>query len=133
MYSKYIENFLIFIKDVQVDYNVNIEEENRNNDETQDLLHTLELTNLTYHQKAKIANKLIEVRQERRDFKNKELIITPIVEWINDNQDVIKKLQKLLGEVRKIESKCDNSSYLYKTDIAKELLNIEEDLIEHQE
>ena len=64
--SKQIEGFLDFLREAKTDYNIAVSSEKEANDATQDLLHSLELYENTYHEYARTAKKLAQVRQERR-------------------------------------------------------------------
>ena len=119
MYSERIEDFLQFLRDAVSNHQMDIEDENKTNTKTQDLLHCLELEKNSYYDIAKIAKTLVEVRQERRGYKTDRECLEPIVDWVNENQSTLRQLEKLLGEVRKIERRNENRSYFYRTDIVQ--------------
>jgi len=123
MYSSNIENFLDFLKEVQQDYNIALSIEEETNAETQDLLHNLELNQNSYHDMAKAAKVLKEVRQKRRQAKDIQLRSVCIINWIEDNNKIIKGIERLLGDVRKAEKIIENRGYLPKTDIVESRLN----------
>ena len=86
-------------------------------DETQDLLHSLELDEtLTYYQKADLAKRISSIRKSRRVAKNTAWVSEPIVKWAEDNATAIKAMEKLLGEVRKIEQSQENRVYVPKSE-----------------
>lgn len=85
--------------------------------ETQDILHKLELGNNSYHETAGLAKLLRTVRQERREAKDNALMTAPVVDWVEENERVIKSLERLLGAVRKAEKSTEGRYYNPKTDI----------------
>lgn len=89
------------------------------NAQTQDILHALELEDRGYHDMAKLAAKLKEVRQQRRKSKDLQEILTPVVNWIEDNRAVIKSIERLLGDVRKIEKRSNTRIYTPRTEITE--------------
>lgn len=114
MYSEGISNFLEFLRNCTSQYNIAFQEEIEQEKLTQDLLHKLELENLTYHEQARIAKKLVEVRRDRRKAKDVVMATEPIVEWLGDveNEKYRKSLERLLGEVKKIEKKKVYRAYV---------------------
>ena len=125
-YSKVIEEFLNGLRDAEREYNWALEEEKNKNAETQDLLHRIELENDSYHDRARIAKALKNVRQERRRAKDTGTKTEAIVKWCEENSGVIRSIEKLLGEVRKAERSTENRSYIPKTDIVESTLGITE-------
>lgn len=121
-YSEYIENFLGSLRAVQQEYSVAITAEREANDATQDILHRIELGENSYHDLAKLAKALREVRQERRRAKDVQQELQPIAEWIENNFKVIKALERLLGDVRKSEKSTEGRYYNQKTDIVAKAL-----------
>lgn len=124
-YSKVIEEFLNGLREAEREYNWALEEEKNKNAETQDLLHRIELENDSYHDRARIAKALKNVRQERRRAKDTGTKTEAIVKWCEENSGVIRSIEKLLGEVRKAERSTENRSYIPKTDIVESTLGME--------
>lgn len=116
-YSLGLENFLQFLKNAREVYNISKLKENDTDNETQDILHKLELDDNSYHETAGLAKLLRTVRQERRKAKDNVLITAPIIEWVEENERVIKSLERLLGAVRKAEKSTEGRYYNPKTDI----------------
>lgn len=116
-YSEQIQEFLNFLRDCQQEYNIAVSKENDANDETQDLLHCLELHENGYHNLARISKTLQKVRQERREAKDREQQLQPIVEWASQSNKTIKELERLLGAVRKVEKSTEGRRYTPKTTI----------------
>ena len=88
--------------------------------ETQDILHSLELEKHSYHEMAALSRKLAEVRQNRRQHKDNAAQLAPVVEWARGNIEVVRGLQRLLGDVRKAERSTQNRFYTPRTNVLKE-------------
>ena len=116
-YSEQIQEFLTFLRNCQQEYNIAVSQENDANNETQDLLHCLELHKNGYHDMARISKTLRKVRQERREAKDRERQLQPIVDWLSQNKKTINELERLLGEVRKAEKSTESRIYTPKTSI----------------
>lgn len=115
--SNGIEAFLNYIRETEQLYRISVANEQEANDATQDILHSLELEDHDYHNSARLARKLKEVRQARRAAKDLMAQTLPVVEWAEENQQTIKALERLLGEVRKTEKNAGNRIYTPKTTI----------------
>ena len=116
-YSEHLSAFLDFLRDCKTEYNISETQEKDANEETQDLLHCLELHENNYHEMAKISKAIRKVRQERREAKDRERKLQPIVEWTNSNQKTIHELERLLGAVRAQEANASGRLYTPRTDI----------------
>lgn len=113
--SLYIENFLNFLRNCESEYGMAQADEKESNDETQDILHSLELEKHEYKEYAKLGKELKAIRQYRRKAKDTIELTWPIVEWIEQHKSEIKSLENLLGVVRKAEKKMDNRIYIPKS------------------
>lgn len=91
--------------------------------ETQDILHKLELEDVSYHDTAKLGKALMKVRENRRKAKDSVELNAPLVEWIQSHSDALKSLQKVLGETRKIEEKQRRRMYVPRTKIVEEVIH----------
>lgn len=114
--SKYLSEFLNFISEVQSCY-IFCEEEMKKQDKlTQDYLHSLELDNLRYKERSKIATRLSTNRKDRRYYKDRIEELAPIIDFFSKpgNQKVINDLKQLLGVVRKEENYHKNRIYIPK-------------------
>lgn len=120
--SEPVEGFLNFLREAQQEYNIASAQEADANDATQDLLHSLELDRNGYHDCAKISIALRQVRQERREAKDRVQQLKPIMDWIGQNTKTIRELERLLGDVRKAERGMEGRFYNHKTDILKQTL-----------
>lgn len=83
---------------------------------TQDYLHSLELDELKYEERNKIATQLAINRKDRRYFKDKVEEYEPIINFFSESQNkaLLNKLQNILGKVRKIENYHKNRFYVPK-------------------
>lgn len=115
-----LQNFLSLLRADDELFRIAQDDEQRANEETQDILHSLELDKHTYHEKAKLAIKLEDVRQRRRTAKETQETLSPIVEWALQNRPIIKGLEKVLGEMRKAESRQEHRMYSPRTDVLEE-------------
>lgn len=88
------------------------------NNTTQDILHDLELGDLNYKERAKVATKLAGVRRERRIEKDTVEELEDFVNWYTDpvTKRVLDQLRNVLGKVRKQEEYHENRSYKKKGD-----------------
>ena len=116
-YSKYIENFLNFIRDSELIYKEAYEKVHEMDKLTQDYLHDIELGGFDYKGRAKIATKLKDARQIRRVNKDITIPLEPLRDWVNTHKSTINELQQLLGQIRKEEKNLVNRKYFRKVDI----------------
>ncbi len=127
--SEYISNFLKFIRESKTNYQIASEQEIHANNETQDILHRMELKSDSYHDiyhdMVKMAKRLKQVRQKRREAKNIKEVTEPILKWANEYEKVIRTLEIILGDVRKMEERIKNKCYIEKTDVLKEVFEEE--------
>lgn len=121
-YSESLESFLDFIREAQEKYNIAVLSEKEADDETQDILHSLELSENKYHDCARLSLALVKVRQERREAKDTRQQLQPIIDWAGQNGKTIRNLEQLLGAIRRAEKNLDNRFYRPKTDIVERTL-----------
>lgn len=122
MVSKNIEAFLNFYKTAHADY-VYAQEQLKNcQDYTQDILHSLELDNLSYSERCKLMTKLTACRKDRRYWKDQVEELEPLISVFNTsdtskkqdterNAKVLNLLREALGATRKQESYHKNRKY----------------------
>lgn len=112
--SEYISDYLAFVEATRIDYWYCVEAMKKEENKTQDYLHKLELEDLTYHERSRVAAELIENRKARRNYKDAVEELEPIIKFFEDpqNSNVIKRLTQLLGQVRKVEAKHQNRFYI---------------------
>ncbi len=111
--SESLADFLSSMDRARREYEWSMTEMKRMDDLTQDYLHALELENMGYKERAKVATKLAECRKKRREYKNTITILEPIISVLNDDRgkQTIKMLRETLGKIRKIESNMEVRRY----------------------
>lgn len=121
--SEYISEFLDFISGVQTSYNDCHEEMKKQEKLTQDYLHSLELDDLKYEERNRVATKLAMNRKDRRYFKDRVEEYEPIVKFLSEqnNMRVINQLKQVLGEVRRQENYHKDRFYIPKVLKEKEI------------
>ena len=119
--SENVSDFLDFLRESEQLARISKENEQEANDSTQDVLHKLEIQPVSYHEAARLARKLAEVRQSRRMAKDIYNTVSLIVQWAEENKNVVKSLERLLGDVRKAEKFMQNRTYTPKTGVLKEV------------
>lgn len=119
--SENVSDFLDFLRESEQLARISEENEQEANDSTQDILHKLEIQPVSYHEAARLARKLAEVRQSRRMAKDIYNTVSLIVQWAEENKNVVKSLERLLGDVRKAEKFMRNRTYTPKTVVLKEV------------
>lgn len=120
MVSHGIKIFLNYLRETEQQFCMAEQTEQEANDATQDILHWFELYDFRGLEAVKMAHKLREIRHQRREAKDLEYVTSPLIEWINGNQSIVKGLERVLGEVRKRERKTENRTYTPKTSILQE-------------
>lgn len=133
MYSEFIEDFLKFLRSAEETYNINLSLEKEKDDETQDLLHELELGDLMEADYELLSKAAQQTRQERRVAKDTVAQLSPVVEWIKKNRKTIQEWDQVLGKVRKAEESRKNRYYRKRTDIIQRILGEERMLPEPAE
>lgn len=123
--SDNINDFLSYMRCITERYNIAVENESIATDATQDILHRLELHDDTYHARAKLANRLSDIRKARRESKDEMELLEPVIAWIEDNSRFIDSLNALLGDVRRVERKHANRAYLNRTDVIDDIISTE--------
>lgn len=121
--AKELEDTINFFTQTTEDFQNNIKNESLHDYETQDILHKLELEDVPYHDTAKLGKALTKVRENRRKAKDSVELNAPLVEWIQSHSDALKSLQKVLGEIRKIEDKQRRRMYVPRTKIVEEVIH----------
>ena len=86
-------------------------------EQTQDILHRLELYADDYHETARLAKLLRQVRQSRRKAKESFERLNPVSTWARENQAVVKRLEQLLGTVRKAEERQQKRLWMPRTEV----------------
>lgn len=102
--AKELEDTINFFTQTTEDFQNNIKNESLHDYETQDILHKLELEDVSYHDTAKLGKALTKVRKNRRKAKDSVELNAPLVEWIQSHSDVLKSLQKFLEKPEKLRT-----------------------------
>lgn len=126
MTSKDISNFLDTIRDVRLSYQSHVDEKRKSEEETQDILHTLELRKNSAVELTRLMVKLRNVRRCRRYHKEQIEIMQPVYDWAKKNKPALDDLQKVLGDTRKIEKDFDGRIYFLRTSVVKDSIGIED-------
>ena len=115
-FSTHISSFCNTVSDAKGDYRWNSEEVVRLDKLTQDYLHKLELDDLDYRERAKIATKLAKCRQLRRQSKDTTEILEPLMDFLESDKgrQMMNLMKETLGKVRKAEERMTTRKYRYK-------------------
>lgn len=115
-FSVTISNFCSMVTEAISDYEWNSSEVSRLDRLTQDYLHRLELENLDYRERAKVATQLAKCRQLRRASKDTVEILEPFIEFIESEKgkQTMNLMREALGKTRKVEKYMENRTYRYK-------------------
>jgi Na+/phosphate symporter len=115
-FSTTISDFCNMVTEVVQDYEWNKSEVNRLDRLTQDYLHQLELNDLDYRERAKVATQLTKCRQLRRASKDTVEILEPFVEFIESDKgkQTMNLMREALGKTRKVERYMENRTYRYR-------------------
>ena len=120
MISQGLEGFLNWLRETEQQLHMAEQWEQEANDATQDILHRLELGELAAEDAGRLALKLREVRQKRREAKDLLDQAGPVADWLESRRAVVKELEQLLGGVRKAERRSRDRIYTPKTNILEE-------------
>ena len=115
-FSSTISDFCKMVDDARSDYEWNKSEITRLERLTQDYLHQLDLGELSYRDRAKVATLLSKCRQLRRASKDTVEILEPFMEFIDSDKgrQTMNLMREALGKTRKVEGRMENRIYRYK-------------------
>lgn len=124
-YSETINDILNFFDDAEITYKEAIAKRNETEAEIQDLLHELELEDLSYHDKGKVVKELTLLRKERREAKYTIQQLDPVLIFIKNNTKALEALGRTYDDVVKQERLTDPESVIYnrKTNVIERVLN----------
>ena len=111
MTSNQIEAFLTFLRDCEQRYHMAEADEQEANAITNDILHALELKENGEAELLRLVQELGQARRQRRKAKDTMGETLPVREWMDENRAVVKRLERLLGDVRKAERYAENRIY----------------------
>lgn len=102
--SQQIDEFLVFLKECQTEYEKSIQEVWKYDKKKQDQLHDLEFAN-NYDERNKVATRIHKERVERRKHKDRAEMVNKIAKFCSDNQNkqFLKRLKQLVEEQRETE------------------------------
>lgn len=112
-FSENISATCKLLDDAQKDYQWNSDKVVEMDRLTQDYLHKLELGDLKYEERAKVATQLARCRQERREHKDTVQILEPLVQYLETDRgkQLLNHLREVLGKTRKAEERMENRVY----------------------
>lgn len=113
-FSATIGEFIKMMEDASKDYVWNYEEVNRMDKLTQDYLHKLELGNLDYKERAKVATQLAQCRRSRRECKDTVEVLEPLVQFLESDKgkNLYNLVRETLGKTRKVEERMETRVYV---------------------
>lgn len=110
-----IERTAVFIRDCIRDiperHKQNKDELEQIRKEELDLLHLIELTNMNASEGFKAYKELQKVLQRRRKLKDENELLTPLAETIRKFKGNLAELDKIIGDIRRIEASQGNRMY----------------------
>ena len=115
-FSQCISQFCSMMEEAKRDYAWNSDEVRRMEALTQDLLHRLELEDLGYKDRAKVATQLARCRQSRRDSKNMVEVLSPLVQFLESDKGrtMMNMMRETLGKTRRVEERMKNRRYIHR-------------------
>lgn len=113
-FSETISGFCRMLDEAKRDYSWNYDEVGRMDRLTQDYLHKLELDDLDYKERAKVATKLARCRQQRREFKDTVEILEPLIQFLESDRgkNLVNLVREVLGKTRKVEERMETRTYI---------------------
>ena len=112
-FSEVIGGFCGMIEQTKRDYRWCCDGLRRMDSLTQDYLHKLELDELDYRERAKVATQLAACRKERREYKDTMATLEPLVQFLESDKgyNLQNLLKEALGKTRKVEERMQNRMY----------------------
>ena len=113
--TKDVENILKIIGQATPDFQYANDVWRDCDEETQDILHDLEIVPHTHNERGHLAKRLAEVRKIRRNAKDDAETLAPLVDWADKNTTAINQLKETLGAMRKRDALHTNRVYFRRT------------------
>ncbi len=112
-FSETISAFCRSMDNAKADYAWCHDEVNRLDKLTQDYLHKLELGNLDYRERAKVATAIARCRRQRRGCKDTVEILEPLVQFLDSERgkNLMNLMRETLGKTRRVEKSMENRTY----------------------
>lgn len=113
-FSLCISGFCQLMDSAQKDYAWNYEQVGRLDRLTQDYLHKLELENLDYRERAKVATALANCRRQRRECKDTVEVLEPLVQFLESDKgkNLLNLVREALGKTRRVEERMETRTYV---------------------
>lgn len=109
--SEMLSDVLKYLRESQTLYNIALKGAEDKQLLQEDLLHKLEFKDKTATERNKTMKATKKCRDERRRHKDRVEVLRELNEFINSNQLVIKRLEKILGDMRRIEENQSKRVY----------------------
>ena len=110
--SECVAGFLNFLRDIQTAYSVASQMEIDADNQTQDILHRLELNQDSAADMERMAQALQAIRKTRREAKDSKAKAEPVMRWIKENGG--------MGEVWDFKQKLYSKNKRFRGDIKKQ-------------
>lgn len=109
--SDYVKEFANLLQEKETIYHKDHDIEAEMFNKQNDLLHDIEIPDLTYHEIARIGKSIRELRRNRRKYKNEYILYEPISIFIKSHPGIIDDLINLSCDIKKVEAHLDNQYY----------------------
>lgn len=112
-FSEIISAFCQSMDSAKMDYALCRDEVNRLDKLTQDYLHRLELENLDYRERAKVATAIARCRRQRRECKDTVETLEPLIQFLENERgkNLMNLMREVLGKTRKVEKSMETRTY----------------------
>ncbi len=112
-FSETISAFCQSMENAKMDYAWCRDEVNRMDRLTQDYLHKLELGDLDYRARAKVATAIARCRCQRRGYKDTVEILDPLIQFLESEKgkNLMNLMREVLGKTRRVEKSMVNRTY----------------------
>lgn len=109
--SNQIKEFITLVETAEKDYLYYYEKVGVEDKLSQDILHKLELEDLTEEEVTEAGIMLQTNRKDRRYYKDRIEELKPLYDFYNENKTLISKLKNTLGATRKAEGYHEHRTY----------------------
>lgn len=109
--SNKVKEFIELLESGTNEYYTNFNAEHELFNSRMDMIHTLELENLTYHEVAHLALDIRDVSRSRREYKDAYLLREPIMKFTKENKKIIEDLKKLQTDLENAEKYMGDKHY----------------------
>lgn len=110
-FSEPIDAFLTYLRACEQRYHMEEANEQEANSLTNDIHHELELVEHSESEVLALGLELAEVRRKRRKAKDVMAETAPVLEFVEESRTFVKRLERLLGDVRKAERRVEGRIY----------------------